>query len=46
MGFARAVADRMIFVDEGRIIENSTPEELYTHPREVRTKEFLSKILH
>jgi polar amino acid transport system ATP-binding protein len=46
MGFARAVADRMIFVDEGRIIEYSTPEELYMHPRETRTKEFLSKILH
>jgi polar amino acid transport system ATP-binding protein len=46
MGFARAVADRMIFVDDGRIIEYSTPEELYTHPREARTKEFLSKILH
>jgi len=46
MGFARAAADRMIFVDDGRIIENSTPEELYTHPQEARTREFLSKILH
>jgi polar amino acid transport system ATP-binding protein len=46
MGFAKAVADRIIFVDEGKIIESSTPEELYSHPREIRTKEFLSKILH
>lgn len=46
MGFARAVADRIIFIDEGRIIESLTPEELYTNPREERTKTFLSKILH
>ena len=46
MGFARAAADRIIFVDEGKIIESSTPDELYAHPREARTKEFLSKILH
>jgi polar amino acid transport system ATP-binding protein len=46
MGFARAAANRIIFVDDGKIIESSTPEELYLHPREARTKEFLSKILH
>jgi polar amino acid transport system ATP-binding protein len=46
MGFARAAADRIIFVDEGRIIEENTPEEIYDHPHEARTKEFLSKILH
>ncbi len=46
MGFARAAADRIVFVDEGRIIEILTPEELYAHPREERTREFLSKILH
>lgn len=46
MGFARAVADRIIFIDEGKIIESLTPEELYSNPREQRTKEFLSKILH
>ena len=46
MGFARAAANRIIFVDDGKIVESSTPEELYLHPREVRTKEFLSKILH
>jgi polar amino acid transport system ATP-binding protein len=46
MGFARAVADRVIFLDEGRVVEDSTPDELFTHPREERTKAFLSKILH
>jgi polar amino acid transport system ATP-binding protein len=46
MGFARAAADRIIFVDEGVIIEESTPEELFTNPREERTKVFLSKILN
>jgi polar amino acid transport system ATP-binding protein len=46
MGFARAVADRIIFVDEGKIIETATPEEIYLHPKEQRTKDFLSKILH
>jgi ABC-type polar amino acid transport system ATPase subunit len=45
MGFARASANRIIFMDEGRIIEDTTPEELYTNPREERTREFLSKIL-
>jgi len=46
MGFARAAADRILFIDEGRIIEDTTPEELFDHPREERTKLFLSKILH
>lgn len=46
MGFSRAAADRIIFMDEGRIIEDTTPEQLYTNPKEERTKEFLSKILH
>jgi polar amino acid transport system ATP-binding protein len=46
MGFAKAAANRILFMDEGRIIEDSTPEELYTNPREERTKSFLSKILH
>ncbi len=45
MGFARAAANRILFVDEGSIIEDTTPEELFTHPREERTKLFLSKIL-
>jgi polar amino acid transport system ATP-binding protein len=46
MGFARAVADRIIFMDEGRVIEDTTPEELFSNPKEDRTKLFLSKILH
>ena len=46
MGFARAAADRILFIDEGRIIEDTTPNELFDHPREERTKLFLSKILH
>ena len=46
MGFARAAANRILFVDEGRIIEDTTPDDLFAHPREERTKLFLSKILH
>ncbi len=46
MGFARAAANRILFMDEGRIIEESTPDEIYDHPREERTRLFLSKILH
>ncbi|HVN54894.1 MAG TPA: amino acid ABC transporter ATP-binding protein [Anaerolineaceae bacterium] len=46
MGFARAAADRILFMDEGRIIEDTTPEELFANPKEERTRAFLSKILH
>ena len=46
MGFARAAANRIIFIDEGRIIEDTSPEDLFSNPREERTKVFLSKILH
>ncbi len=46
MGFARAAADRILFMDSGTIIEDTTPEELFRNPREERTKQFLSKILH
>ena len=45
MGFAREVAGRAIFMDEGRIIEEGTPDQLFNHPREGRTKTFLSKVL-
>jgi ABC-type polar amino acid transport system ATPase subunit len=45
MGFVRAAANRILFVDEGRIIEDTTPEGLFNNPREERTKAFLSKIL-
>jgi len=46
MGFAREVADRMVFMDEGVIVEEGTPEHFFTNPKEERTKLFLSKILH
>ncbi len=46
MGFARAAANRILFIDEGKIIEDTTPELLFSNPREDRTKAFLSKILH
>jgi len=46
MGFAKAAADEMIFMDEGKIVERTTPEELFQNPREERTKLFLSQILH
>ncbi|MFN2198552.1 MAG: amino acid ABC transporter ATP-binding protein [Anaerolineales bacterium] len=46
MGFARAAADEVIFMDEGLIVEHTTPEGLFTNPREERTKLFLSQILH
>lgn len=45
MGFAKEVADRVIYVDEGQIIEEGTPEEVFDNPKNERTKEFLSRIL-
>ena len=45
MGFAREVGDRVLFVDDGRIIEQGTPSEVFEHPQEERTKNFLSKVL-
>ncbi|MFW6372998.1 MAG: amino acid ABC transporter ATP-binding protein [Thermodesulfobacteriota bacterium] len=45
MGFAREVADRVIFMDEGVIIEEGPPEEIFTHPRHERTKSFLGKVI-
>lgn len=45
MGFARAAADRVIFMDDGLIVEEGTPGELFDRPQELRTKQFLSKIL-
>lgn len=45
MGFAREVADRVIFMDGGKIVEESTPEEIFSNPREERTKAFLEKVL-
>jgi len=45
MGFAKAVADRVIFMDQGQIVEESPPEEFFNRPKSERTKDFLSKIL-
>ncbi|MHB1318635.1 MAG: peptide ABC transporter ATP-binding protein, partial [Anaerolineae bacterium] len=46
MGFARNAADRVIFMDDGYIIEDTTPDDLFRAPKHDRTKEFLGKILH
>ena len=46
MGFARNVADRVIFMNEGRIAEEGTPQQVLEAPREERTRQFLSKVLH
>jgi general L-amino acid transport system ATP-binding protein len=45
MGFAREVADRVIFMDAGQIIEANTPNEFFAHPQHARTRLFLSQIL-
>jgi general L-amino acid transport system ATP-binding protein len=45
MGFAREVADRMVFMDEGQIVEKGTPEQIFSHPQEERTRLFLSQVL-
>lgn len=46
MGFARQVADRVVFMDRGRIVESAAPEDFFSNPREERTRLFLSQILH
>ena len=45
MGFARAVADRVVFMDQGQIVEQNTPDEFFSRPRSERARDFLSKIL-
>ncbi len=45
MGFARHVANRVLFMDEGRLIEEGAPAELFDHPRHARTQQFLSRVL-
>ena len=45
MGFAKAVADRVIFMDQGQIVEENNPQEFFTSPKSDRTRDFLSKIL-
>jgi polar amino acid transport system ATP-binding protein len=46
MGFAKAAAHRIIFMDQGLVVEDTTPEDLYNNPQHERTRLFLSKILH
>ncbi|WP_138896693.1 amino acid ABC transporter ATP-binding protein [Streptomyces chryseus] len=46
MGFARSAANRVVFMSDGRIVEETTPDEFFTNPRSDRAKDFLSKILH
>ena len=45
MGFAREVADRVMFMDEGKVMEENTPENLFGNPQTQRAKDFLSKLL-
>ena len=45
MGFAREVANRILFIDEGKIMEEASPEEFFSNPKSPRAKEFLSKVL-
>ncbi len=45
MGFAREVGDRVLFLDEGLLLEENTPSELFSNPQHARTREFLSKVL-
>ena len=45
MGFARDVADRVVFMSDGVIVEEGTPEEIFSNPKEQRTREFLNCVL-
>ncbi len=45
MGFAREVADRVLFMDDGKIVEQGTPDELFSNPQHPRTKDFLSRVI-
>ena len=45
MGFARKAADRVVFMADGQIVEDATPEEFFTNPKSSRAKDFLSKLL-
>ena len=46
MGFARAAADSLVVMDQGRIVEQGPPAEVFDAPREERTRQFLAKVLH
>jgi polar amino acid transport system ATP-binding protein len=45
MGFAREVANKVLFIDDGQIMESGSPEEFFNHPKNPRLQEFLSKVL-
>jgi polar amino acid transport system ATP-binding protein len=45
MGFAREVADRVLFMDEGKIVEEGTPKDIFENPQHPRTQDFLAKVL-
>ena len=45
MGFAKEVGDRILFIDDGQVMEQGTPDEIFNHPKSERTKDFLSKVL-
>ena len=45
MGFAREVGDRVLFMADGKIVEQNTPAEIFNHPQEERTRSFLAKVL-
>ncbi len=45
MGFARSVANRVLFMDEGRVVEQATPQDFFAHPENERTRDFLAKVL-
>lgn len=46
MGFAKEVGDRVLFIDQGKVLEEGTPDEIFNHPKQPRTQEFLSKVLN
>ncbi len=46
MGFAKAAADTMVFLADGRIVEKASPEELFANPKKARTKAFIDQILY
>jgi ABC-type polar amino acid transport system ATPase subunit len=46
MGFAREVCDRIVFIDEGKIVEEGSPDEFFTNAQSQRAKDFVDKILH
>ena len=45
MGFAKEVANRVMFIDGGNFLEDGTPQQIFEHPQNVRTKDFLDKVL-